>query len=209
MASTGRKVHLLLLIVINVLLTNPIHGAADSDANPTGPMLTENDGSSLMKKTQPTTTTTPWVITHGPNREVIIDSRDDIRSIVTPDADVSTQKGSVVFFSGSLSIFATIGIVIFCRKCVRCPAHRHARRHHFQTPTTLHDHEPPIGVLVDDCASLKMLSPSSPTAERNLHGGGDGASLRPMDTGMESVRIELKETGADAIYCFDQQADRS
>lgn len=40
MASTGRKVHLLLLIVINVLLTNPIHGAADSDANPTGKQST-------------------------------------------------------------------------------------------------------------------------------------------------------------------------
>ena len=52
--------------------------------------------------------------------KVIIDSLDDIRPIPTEDK-WAHQRSSIIFFSASLSIFAAIGIVIFIRKCVRCP----------------------------------------------------------------------------------------
>ena len=71
-----------------------------------------------------TTTTTSWQ-----NGAVIIDSHeedDDDARPITPIEDHSSfsthrTSGPMIFFSTSLSIFAAIGILIFCRKCVRCP----------------------------------------------------------------------------------------
>lgn len=80
-----------------------------------------------VNELEATAATTP-ASTSTVNSRIIIDSPDDIMPI---QSDTDSVRSSVIFFSASLSIFAIVGVILFCRKCVNCPTDRHGRRRHY------------------------------------------------------------------------------
>ena len=107
--------------------------------------LLADTGQEMMASPGYPSETTP----HADTR-LIIDSPDDIRPITT---DVEAVRGSMVFFSASLSMFAFIALVLFFRKCVTCPSPSRSR--HYGRPV---DGAAGVGVLATNDAQPMTFS---------------------------------------------------
>nr|XP_053638082.1 uncharacterized protein LOC128692757 [Cherax quadricarinatus] len=98
----------------------------------------------------------------------VMDGKNESDTVGEPphQRDKNHANNSIIFFSLSLSIFALVGIIIFVRRCVRCPlAHElvETREDHGKPPSPL----PVLYSIVSDDPAYETSTNNSPCPSHN------------------------------------------